>query len=147
MTANLTLQAGRQATSAALPMSISSMTLLEPLDVSVQIDKLKTLKDGWLDDKGKAPSHKELDWFVRTFDTHWVDSLSLPYIYPTYEGGIRMEWSIGSWELSLDIDLTLHKGYWHAFNTENRQANEKDLNLEKAEDWDFLTQQITLYAI
>ena len=122
--------------------SINTILVLEPLDVSVQVDKLKMLKDGWLDGEGKAPLHEGLDWFVYAFDTHFGDSLPLPYIYPTYEGGIQLEWSHGSWELSLEIDLTFHTGYWHALDTENSQVDEKDLNLNEEEYWSFLTQQI-----
>jgi hypothetical protein len=122
--------------------SLENIEFLEPLDILIQIESIRNLKDGWLDGEGKAPSHVALTWFVQTFDRYWVDPLPLPYIYPTYEGGISLEWSIGYWELSLDIDLTSHTGYWHALHTENNQANEKDLNLEKEEDWNFLIQQI-----
>jgi hypothetical protein len=126
--------------------SISDIRLLEPLDVSVQIDELKKLRDCWFDEESQAPSHEALNWFIQIFDTYCVDSLPSPYIYPTYEGGIRMEWSIGSWELSLDVNLASHRGYWHALNTGNSQAEDKDLNLENEEGWNFLIQQVKTKA-
>ena len=85
--------------------SIEHVTPLDPLDVTLRLDELAKLEDGWLDGKGKAPAKEKLEWIADTFESSFDTGLSLPHLYPTAEGGVQAEWSLNDWEVSLDIDL------------------------------------------
>lgn len=88
-------------------------------DISSQIDDLRLLKDGWLEGQGKGPSQEGLDWLSQAFDKHYSDDLPLPYLYPTEPGGVQAEWSLGRNEITLEIDLVEHSGYFHALHIED----------------------------
>ena len=94
---------------------MSEMTL----DISAQIDDLRLLKDGWLERQGKAPSKEGLDWLSQAFDNYYSSDLPLPYLYPTGPGGVQVEWSLGRNEITLEIDLAEHSGYFHALQMED----------------------------
>lgn len=104
---------------------------------------MKTLRNGWLDDKGIAPTRNGLDWLAETFQRNYPDELLLPYLYPTAEGGVQAEWSVNDWEITLEIDLDQQQGQWHALDMTNEQEQEKSLNLNEAADWQWLATEIT----
>ena len=88
-------------------------------DISAQIDDMRLLKDGWLEGQGKAPAKEGLDWLAQAFDNHYPSDLPLPYLYPTEPGGVQAEWSLGRNEITLEIDLAEHAGYFHALQMED----------------------------
>jgi hypothetical protein len=116
--------------------------LLDPLDVSSRLDELRTLKDGWLDGLGAAPSAEGLEWLARTFDAFYADTLPLPYIYPVAEGGVRFEWSLTPHEISLEINFSERSGEWHSLNLETDQEEYRSLNLDAQEGWDWLVDRL-----
>lgn len=113
--------------------SVDHVAELDPLDVAARIDELKLLTDGWLDGAAKAPDHGELDWAQELFETHFPDHLQLPFIYPTPEGGIQAEWSVGATEVTLELDLEARSGNWHEYNLESQDEVSESLNLEEPE--------------
>lgn len=98
--------------------SVDHVAELDPLDVAARIDELKLLTDGWLDGTAKAPDNGALEWVQELFETHFPNHLQLPFLYPTPEGGIQAEWSIGTTEITLEIDLTEQTGDWHEYDSE-----------------------------
>jgi hypothetical protein len=117
--------------------SVQHIALLAPLDISARLDELRELKDGWFEGKGVAPSPDGLNWLAALFDRVFPDDLPLPYLYPTAEGGIQAEWSISSKELSLEVDLSAHRGAWHwlDLDTDEDDSRELDLNDAAAFEW------------
>lgn len=70
-------------------------------DAMRRLDELGQLEDGWLDGEGQGPNElniilikQRLQTLVEQFD------VPIPYLYPTVDGGIQAEWSLGSWEVS-----------------------------------------------
>ena len=132
--------------------SVEDVVLHEPLDVTSQLDDLRRLKDGWADGiqhpsdwgngYGKAPSHAGLDWLDDKMKIEYPDDLLCPRIYPTPEGGIQMEWSIGQYEASLEISFDDRGGYWHNLNIETIEDEERELNLEDSDSWVWLDTKI-----
>ena len=119
----------------AMPLeSHESIEILDPLNVFVQIENMRHLKDGWLDGVGKAPSEHGLNWIAEQMDYYFSDGAT-PYLYPTPEGGIRAEWSLENQEASLEIDLESKSGYWHALDMSNGSDVEKTLDLNKQDAW------------
>lgn len=89
----------------------------DPLDIAARIDKLRLLTDGWLDGRGRAPDPGGLDWARELLETHLPDHEQLPYLYPTPDGAIQAEWSIGGTDISLELDLTKQSGDWHEYDS------------------------------
>lgn len=81
------------------------LELLDPNDVAARCEELAQLKDGWLDGAGKAPTKERLKAFIHAWNAADTESLPLPYLYPTPEGGIQMEWTQGEWEIFAEVDL------------------------------------------
>ncbi len=67
------------------------ITASDRLNVPAQIDKLRDMQPGWLDGEGSAPSHSGLDWLSGIFSRYYPKNATLPYVYPTPEGGVDME--------------------------------------------------------
>ena len=123
--------------------SIEHICILDALDIPARLDELRLLKDGWLEGQGIVPSHGGLDWFEQTFRQNYPDELPLPFLYPTAEGGIQAEWSLGSNEITLVVDLSTHAGRWHALNMgPDSKELEKLLSLDDPGDWGWLVAQI-----
>lgn len=112
------------------------------LDLDAQIAKLKEMKDGWLDEDAKAPDFAGLDWLAVCLKKHGLTGYPFPYIYPTYEGGVQIEWHLRPWDPSLEIDLTDKTGYWHVLNYDTEDSEEKDLDLSKDENWVWIVEQM-----
>ena len=120
---------------------IENVEILDHLDMFVQIDSLRNLIDGWLDGEGIAPSEQGLNWVVDKLDDYFSD-MTVPYLYPTPEGGVRAEWSLGKYEASLDIKLDNQTGYWHSLDMTNNTDAEKTLDLSKQEDWKWVLETL-----
>ena len=112
------------------------------MDISTRLDELRSLRDGWLEGGGRALSHEGLDWLSRTFERYYPANLPLPYLYPTEEGGVQAEWSLGPKEVSLEIELRSHAGEWHVLDMETDAVSEQTLNINNANDWEWLVEQI-----
>ncbi len=122
--------------------SIEHVSIIDALDISARLDELRLMKNGWLEGKGLAPPHVGLDWLSRAFDDHYPGNLPLPYLYPTEEGGIQAEWTLGPKEVSLEIELSRHSGEWHVLDMETNDVSERTLNIEDVSDWRWLAEQI-----
>jgi len=115
--------------------SVEHISLLDSLDVPARLDELRGLKDGWLEGVGTAPSADGLDWFTGVFERFFPEELPLPHVYPTEEGGVQAEWSLGSNEISLEVDLNGHRGEWHLLNLADNSTKSLDLNLDDENGW------------
>jgi len=115
--------------------SIEHVTLLDPLDVPSRLEELGLLEEGWLDGEGRELDKKGIRWFSDTFEMFFPDDLPLPYIYPTADGNIQLEWTLGNYELSLEVDLINHRGEWQAVNVETDEEEYYELHLDKLEEW------------
>ena len=122
--------------------TVDHITLLDPLDVPARLDEFRAMKDGWMDGEGLAPNHVGLDWLAAAFERHFPDEASLPYTYPTPTGGVQLEWSLGIQDISLEINLETHQAQWHRLDMASDIDDEKDLNLNDATDWKWLSTEI-----
>ena len=106
--------------------SIEDIFALDPLDVSARLDEFRTMQDGWLDGTGNAPGPAGLDWFSDSFERLFSDDLPLPHLFPTTEGGIEAEWSLGARSVIFDIDLNSHCGHWLCHDKQSDDADGED---------------------
>lgn len=112
------------------------------ISIASRLNELRQLQDGWLEGKGKAPSPAGLDWLLRAFRSNCAVDLPAPCLYPTAEGGVQAEWSLGAIEISLDIDLETHRGYWHELNLDTRDDASMQYDLDTWEAWQEIASRV-----
>ena len=108
----------------------------------VQLDELRSIKPGWLDGEGVAPNHDGLNWLSDMFKQYYPSDAVPPHIYPTPLGGLSLEWDIGKWEISLEIDLVKHSGEWSWYDVGTDSIDEKVLDLNEPHEWKWIADQI-----
>ncbi|MCL1478281.1 hypothetical protein MIH18_15415 [Marinobacter sp. M3C] len=119
---------------------VEHVTLLDERDVGARIDELRLLKSGWLDGKlGKALDSDQLNWLESRLDSYLSDPLPSPYLYPTAEGGVQLEWSICRYEITLDINLAAKSGHLHALYMPTEEETELQVNLSEDNGWENVT--------
>ena len=115
-------------------------------DVFARIEELRALEPGWLDRAGDAPSPAFLDWLNQKFECCYPDSAPLPYLYPTAEGGVQAEWSVGAHEISLEIASDTHQAEWQALDLESDEQATRQLDLNDSAAWMWVVEQIRMIA-
>jgi hypothetical protein len=123
--------------------SIEHVTPLDALDVTLRLEQISALNDGWLDGKGLAPAKdKLLEWLANEFDANFDADLPLPYLYPTPEGGIQAEWTINDWSVTFEINLIEQRGEYQALNLRDHSCTELQIPLSKREGWNQLNEAL-----
>ncbi|MFL1584652.1 hypothetical protein NKZ05_09150 [Stutzerimonas stutzeri] len=113
---------------------IEDVAIIETIDPLARLDELRLLKPGWLDGHGLVPSRADFDWLETFFKESYPPTLPSPYIYPTEEGGIQLEWRTGNQDVSVEIDLPAKMAELHGFNTETHEETLRELSLVNTED-------------
>ena len=125
---------------------IEHITTLDPLDISTQLDDVRDLKDGWFDGDGVAFNQDELDWLANMFERYYSDNAIFPHVYPVPENDVNLEWSIDTLEIGLEINLRSHKGVWSWDDVHTKDNDERELDLDKSENWDWIAKQIIKWS-
>lgn len=148
---------GRTANGAAMMFTNATVFSLAPLippepikpkmirsapGIATRFGELKALRDGWLDGDGKAPSHEGLDWLAGIIRSLYSDNLPPPYVYPTPEGGVQLEWSLDGREISLEVDLGSKTGEWHSFDLSTKDEELKRFDLATATGWSEIVRRL-----
>lgn len=116
--------------------SVEHISLLDPLDIGARLDELRKLAPGWLDGVEGQPLPKSgLDWLMRELEGHYPEDMPLPWIFPTADGGVQVEWSLNSMEVSLDIDLQQCSGCLHTLDSASGEDQEELLDLSSGAAW------------
>lgn len=125
--------------------SVEHITPLDPLDIETRVEELAQLQDGWLDGKGSALDRTALMCLAQAFDERFGPELPLPYLYPTPEGGVQAEWTLGRWEVSLEITLPTLNADYQAVHTSTGETHEQALLLaaEDGAGWTALNEALT----
>jgi hypothetical protein len=105
------------------------------MDIDPRLEELAHLSDGWLNGEGRAPERAALLRLAQTFDEHYAPNLPLPYLYPTAEGGVQAEWTMGAWDVSLEITLLAMKAHYQALHLKTGESRELDLALDDNAGW------------
>ena len=122
------------------------------LDIELQLNDLRHLTNGWAEgmqpagdwgnDYGQELSNEGLDWLARRFNQFYARNLPRPHLFPTPLGGVQAEWLLEPHDASLEIDLESHSGEWHCLNLNTKAEIVRDLDLDQAESWAWLSSQI-----
>ncbi len=122
--------------------NVNDVSLLDPLDVAFRLDEFRNLQNGWFEGEGVAPPQTGLDWLTRTFYQYYPVADELPYSYPTPEGGVQFEWSVGYWEFTLEVDLIGKSGEWRRLNLTTKESSSAELDLSGPDAWLDLSSEI-----
>ena len=120
--------------------TIDQLVALEPNDVATRIEELRVLTNGWLDGAGLALSSDGLDWFSLSFDEIYPPDMVLPYLYPTPEGNLLAEWSIGDNSCSLEVILTTRQAEFHNLDLKTHNDSAQTIDLTEQNGWQSLVQ-------
>lgn len=110
--------------------------------VAAQWQALRALRDGWLDGQGRAPSPAGLDRFAARFDEDYPERLPPPRIYPTLAGGAQLEWTLGSTEVNVEVDLVTGAAEWHSVDLASGEDLLDALDLTARRGWQLLTDRL-----
>ncbi len=69
------------------------------------IDGLLSLKDGWLEGSGVAPSSENLSWLTNEVVKSLPETLEYPSVVPTQEGNVVFEWIRPHARIELEINF------------------------------------------
>jgi hypothetical protein len=108
--------------------SVPTVTLVSDLDeesvkdVETRLQELGALEPGWFDGDGESLPSAGIRW-LRTLLLAVISQgdVPVPRIFPTPEGGIQVEWSIGDWEVAADFNLVTKAVAVHATNMRSRE--------------------------
>ena len=125
-----------------MTLSERRVVALGSLSVPDRLDELRDMKEGWLDGDGAAPSHAGLDWLASSFERYFPRDLPLPHIFPTPEGGVEAEWSIGRHSVIFEIDLDSRQGDWLRFDKLSDEEDSHLLDLDDSDKWEWLVSEI-----
>lgn len=115
--------------------AIEHATPLDPQDVTLRLEELALLQDGWLDGKGLAPNKDALPKLAKLFDTSFDSDLPLPFLYPTPEGGLQAEWNLGNRSVTLEIELEELSATYHALDLTSGDSDELGFALDRPQGW------------
>ena len=115
--------------------AIEHATSLDPQDVTLRLEELSKLQDGWLDGRGTAPHKDSLPKLAKLFDTSFDSDLPLPFFYPTPEGGLQAEWNLGDWSVTLEIALPGMNADYQALNLGTGASRELAFSLASSDEW------------
>ncbi len=96
-----------------------------------QIEELAALNDGWLDGKGVAPDKEGIAWGADLFSKSFPESLPLPLVAPTPEGGLFLEWITDCYRVSGEILLPRHVCELQATNVDSGETLNETVNLDE----------------
>lgn len=111
------------------------------MTIKERLDEMKDLEDGWLWGDGLAIPPEGLDWLAELF----ADFEPKPRLYPTAYAGVQAEWTVGEYEVSLEVDLKEKSGYWHEYNTRSEEWFEWNMDLKNEKN--FIAMECRLEAL
>ena len=116
--------------------SVNHIEVLDALDVSARVEQMSLLRDGWHDGEGRAPMRDGLRWFATAWQSHWPSESPLPRLFPTLEGGVQAEWTIGQVSISAEVDLVTRLAALLVVKTQSGDiVTDETVNLASGEGW------------
>lgn len=116
--------------------SVDQIELLDKLDIPERLLELRQLAPGWHDGRGDVLDKEGLSWLEEAFLNNYDDAgLPLPWLYPTLEGNVQAEWTIGDFEVSLEIRLADKRGEYQAVRIGTDEEIDQEFDLNDPASW------------
>jgi hypothetical protein len=71
-----------------------------------RLDEMAILNDGWLNGEGFKLHSIGLSWFKSTWDKLWPKHVIEPYVYPTLDGSVSLEWDAKDISICVEVNLS-----------------------------------------
>lgn len=68
-----------------------------------RLAELAALEEGWHDGEGRAPNPAQLQWLQSLWGSPQAHSWPAPFLYPTLEGGVLLEWDSAAYAVSVEF--------------------------------------------
>ena len=115
----------------------------ESSHVPTRLDDFHEIQNGWLlDETSVAPLRVGLDWLADSWMKYYSPELPSPYIFPTPEGGIDMEWKIENRRAILEVDLKAHYASWLQWDKITNEERSQSLDLNSITAWEYITSKV-----
>jgi len=95
-----------------------------------RLNEIYSLEDGWYEGIGLHFNNSEFDlknWLLEILDKTDIPS---PYLYPTPDNSIELEWSFGFWEINCSVDFESQHFFLHATNVNNAEIRKDSFDLK-----------------
>jgi len=112
---------------------VESISLQANYEIANKLESIASLKDGWFDGAGKAPSPAAMATVAKMLVQLYPKGIALPMVVPTQDGNILLEWN-GAGEPSLDFDLAKMHASFQQFAPDGSDI-EADFVLGTDDDW------------
>ncbi|MBK9288330.1 MAG: hypothetical protein IPN38_11770 [Flavobacteriales bacterium] len=112
---------------------VESISLQANYEIANRLESITSLKDGWYDGGGRAPSQAAMAIVSKMLVHLYPKGIQLPLIVPMQDGNILLEWNALG-EPSLDIDLSAMTAWFQQFALDGSDV-EADFKLQTEEDW------------
>lgn len=123
-------------------MDLSQTGGTHVLRIRKRLEEIASLDHGWLDGHGRAPFLEEVGWLAEAFDLFFPSTILRPYLYPTESGDVQAEWSLKNREITLEVNLENHSGYWHELNLKTDIVIERTINLDDSAGWKWIVSRL-----
>ena len=111
-----------------------------------RINELSMLQHGRLSGCGCHIDENGLMWFMEKFNRTFNFILPIPYMYPTSEGNLMVEWSFDGYEISLEVDVVNKLAEYQEICVMNETEKTVDIDLSDINDWSKLNKMlVTIY--
>lgn len=112
--------------------------------ITLRLEELAQIQSGWLDGIGVSLNKQGLQWLAAAIEANYSADLPLPHLFPTAEGRIRAEWSLGNREISLEIDIENKVGEWHELDLDTDTDNELSITFDSEKGWETINNRLSL---
>jgi hypothetical protein len=103
---------------------IEQVDALAHYKLTAGIDSLASLKDGWLEGQGVAPSSENLNWLSNELTKIFPDSLEYPAVVPTEDGNVVLEWIRPQSRIELEVNFVDERLEIYSTNLNTNQFEE-----------------------
>jgi hypothetical protein len=112
---------------------VSTIDILDPMDITYRIHELKKLNNGWYNGQGIALDSNNADKFEFYFSNFFDYSIPLPAIFPTFEGDIQLEWRKDTKNIIVEVKLLDLQADIMIFDDDDDDDDENELILSLSE--------------
>lgn len=95
--------------------------------ISTRFSEMAALQDGWLDGEGTAYDKQSLDTIYHITSSLIDNGIPHPFVYPSVSGAVHFEWTVNSWEVSVDVTPNLSCSL-NARNTATQESVTDEFN-------------------
>lgn len=71
-----------------------------------------------------------------------MNSMQVQHIYPTLTGGVQAEWTLGTREVSLEVNLLTHQAEWYWLDVSSDDEEARMLDLDDRSSWAWLCDRL-----